>query len=936
MKHYQRSKLALAILIAMTSAHSAYAQEQASNQQEAKTEVIEVRGIRSSLAKAALIKRSADSVVDAITVEDLGKFSDDSVADSLSRVPGVQIERNDDGRDGARVSIRGLGSQFTTTTVNGREVFSAGAEGQRELRSFSYDTLPSEVFHEIVVRKTPTADHVGSGLAGQVDIRTMRPLDAAPLKDKNFYGTATATYQDHNLAGDGGKFSILVGGQNNDATLGWYVSALTGDIKTGTLGNEFEQPRSGETITIGDTTFENVRTPGASSIEDVFETQERDVIVGAIQFVPSENFSIVADINYSDYTRDIFRSRSSLRVLGSTGNADAVSPTFAAGGAEVFTDEFGNNTLTFADFSQVQSYGSGCSLSDCAPRLFQVPLVFDHDTETTMGGVKADWQITNKLSVEADVYFSKVEFAQDLAVAEAFTQIPDFAFDTRGGGAAIYDLGVTTEQVVNDPNRQLPLAVFGRTFGLEVDNVGYALDFDYELDGQVLTSVEFGVRYNEADFERSETIGLNLGGELTADEQQAVLNTIYTQAGTDTGYGFSLLNHDEGALRAALASGLADATAAVAVAGQPADTFNNLGSRVPTPGAAIDSSEETLALYAEINGEFEVSDMASSFNLGVRGVKTDYSATGPALVNGGQGTLSGDSGWEVLPSFNLNTEINEDVVLRIGLGRSVSVPEVEELFRPTVVTPRSASASPTDPLAATSGNPNLEPTSAWTFDTTLEWYTPNDGTVIFSYFFKDIEDFIRDDTFVSTLPAPANDPISGEGTPVTVVVSGPVNFSDGEVSGFEVGFNQPLTIFSDALDGFGLQTNYTRVNSSFERNVGDAGLGFPGASEDNFNAIFYYEKGKFGARIAYTYRSDFLASLNAATQTSTVEEAQFAEGWDQVNFSANYDITDNVSVRFTATDIFESERRDFVGNKNVYRAFYQRGRTVAASVTAKF
>ena len=138
---YKRSLLSLSVSLLALSGLSGQALAQEQQAQDQDIETIQVRGIRSSLAQAQQLKRGSDSVVDAITVEDLGKFSDDSIADSLSRVPGVQIERNDDGRDGARVSIRGLGSQFSTTTVNGRTVYSSGAEGQRELRSFSYDTL---------------------------------------------------------------------------------------------------------------------------------------------------------------------------------------------------------------------------------------------------------------------------------------------------------------------------------------------------------------------------------------------------------------------------------------------------------------------------------------------------------------------------------------------------------------------------------------------------------------------------------------------------------------------------------------------------------------------------------------------------------------------------------------------------------------------------
>lgn len=914
----------IATAIAASLTPVAYAEE---GKKSDETEIIEVRGIRGSLAKAQQIKRTADSVVDAITVEDLGKFSDDSVADSLSRVPGVQIDSNDDGRDGARISIRGLGSEFSTTTVNGRTVYSAGAEGQRELRSFSYDTLPSEVFNEIVVRKTPTADIVGAGIAGQVDIRTLQPLKAAPLKEQNFYAVGTATYQDHSLAGDGTKFSGIIGGKNDAGTVGWYISAVKGGTRTGTIGNEFEAITRDATITIGSTTYENVRAPIQVSVESLFEKQDREVVVAAFEWIASDNFSLVADINYSDYTREAVRERTALytRAGGpATGSAILSHPHFAAGGAEVITDEFGTNMLTYADFGQVVSYGNGCSLSDCAPFAEINPLLFDHFTETAMGGVKFDWQASDKLNVQADVYFSTVEFLQDLAVSPPAVSIPDWSYDTRGGGAAIHNIGIDPN--VRRDDTQFQFATWNRNFPLDVDSTGVALDFDYDLDGEVLQSIEFGLRTTDTDFERSESFGFRLEFDQNAEAaQEALYNAVFSGNRIPTDFGFDLVQADLAGIRAAMALGLSS------------DSYNNTNLRDEfNQGGVLDSNEKTLALYTEVNGEFEMGSMPASFNMGVRAVKTDYEASGPALVNGSQGSLSSDTGWELLPSINMNIELNEDVNLRMGFGRTVSAPDVSDLVKATTVDRKIPTEDPNLPYTASGGNLDLKPMSGWTFDTTLEWYTANDGTVVLSYFYKDIQDFVTNDRFFANLPAPEGDAFATQGALVNTIVSGPVNFTNGDASGFEFGFNQPLTILSDALDGFGIQSNYTYVNSGFEKNIVNSSLGLPGVSRDSFNAIFYYEKEKFGARIAYNYRSDFIASLRAPTQTSVVQEAQFTEGWDQVNASVNYDITDDITIRFTANNIFESERRDFVSSKAVYRAFYQRGRTVAASITARF
>lgn len=936
MKPYQHNKVAVAVLLALAPIHASYAQEAPAQAAESQTEVIEVRGIRSSLAKAQQIKRTASSVVDVITVEDLGKFSDASVADSLSRVPGVQINRNDDGRSGARAAIRGMGAAFATTTVNGRSVFSGGAEGNRELRSFSFDTLPSEIFNEIVVNKTPTAKLTDTGLAGGINIKTLRPLEASPLSEKNTYGTVTAEYQDHSLAGSGYKYSALVGGQNEASTIGWYAALLNSDTNTGVLANEWEQPNNIERLTIGTTEYQNIRAPGQSSIEDIFQNQDREAFVGAIEFAPSDTFSVVVDYSLSNYFSNNLRSRTSVR------NQDALlaGAVFSEGSAQVI-----NNNLAFADFRGLQTVNStaetGCSstnLSACAPRAFHVPLLFDVKADSQMGGVKFEWQASEKLSVQADVYFSKLEYSRDFFAFETSTANPNFSFDSRGGGNTFYNVD---DSAINRDGARFDIYVAAHN-ELEVDSTGAALDFEYDLDWGVVETLEFGIRYTDTSYDTFDTLGLLFPDSFSDENQSRFLNAIYGGERFDSGSGFNLIRQNEALLRNLSAEILpiASATPSAIVNIGTGDSLNNFGNRIVQNPRTVDETQ--IATYVQANGEFEFGSISTTFNAGIRLLDVDYDASGLNLVNGGPGSLSSDPSVEILPSANFNLALRDDLALRIGLGRSVSQPEIEELFTPINGRGRlcdaSQSACQNEFVAFVGGNPELDLTSAWTLDTTLEWYTGEEGgSVIVSAFYKAISDFIRTSSVETVLPAPAGDSVAAEGTPVNALLRGPINISDADVYGFELGFNQPLSIFSEALDGFGVQANYTFVDSEFDNDDDPLlQLGFPGASQDNISAVAYYEKDKLGIRIAYTYRSDFVASLNAPTVTTPLAEPRQAEGWDQVNASISYELADNISVQLTATDIFESERREFVDSRDRFRAFYQRGRTVAASVTAKF
>src|SRR5215469_7727141 len=215
-----------------------------SSQQTQQLQEVVVNGLRASIDKAQIIKREAPVVVEAITSVDLGQFSDPSVADALGRVPGVQIDKSDGPGDldavsasGDRISIRGLGPQYVQTTVNGRPTLSLGNIGFSSgnsggSRAFNFDAIPSEMLSGVLVYKTSNAALLEPGMAGAVDVRTLRPLDYHGQGWSNFFAnvSATETY-DSEASKWGPRFSGLVGGKFLDGTLGLVVSALHSDEK---------------------------------------------------------------------------------------------------------------------------------------------------------------------------------------------------------------------------------------------------------------------------------------------------------------------------------------------------------------------------------------------------------------------------------------------------------------------------------------------------------------------------------------------------------------------------------------------------------------------------------------------------------------------------------------------------------------------------------
>ncbi len=158
---------------------------------ESLNEVVINVGIRASHLAEVRAKRDAATVIEAITPEDIGDFSDTNAADALQRVAGVQIERDVDGVSGDRVSIRGIGPQFVGVTVNGRTPLSAGNEGKSDFRKFNLNVIPTEIISGARIHKTTQAKEVTTNLGGSVDFQTIRPLEAKYRK-KNYFASINA------------------------------------------------------------------------------------------------------------------------------------------------------------------------------------------------------------------------------------------------------------------------------------------------------------------------------------------------------------------------------------------------------------------------------------------------------------------------------------------------------------------------------------------------------------------------------------------------------------------------------------------------------------------------------------------------------------------------------------------------------------------------
>jgi len=251
-----------------------------------------------------------------------------------------------------------------------------------------------------------------------------------------------------------------------------------------------------------------------------------------------------------------------------------------------------------------------------------------------------------------------------------------------------------------------------------------------------------------------------------------------------------------------------------------------------------------------------------------------------------------------------------------------------------------------DPTAPTaprgrirSGNPSLKPYTAIQFDNTLEYYTSHGSAFIASVFYKDITGFI---TTVVEEDQAYDAELYGVELPenahpdVLYDVEKPVNFSDATLKGFELGFNQPFNFFSGVFRNMGIQGNWTHVESNFEKEVGDFGNGFPGTSPNSYTGIYYYDNGNLGARVAYTYRENYLRNLGVGGDSRRANTI-YSNGFGQLDARVSYAILKRkVQFSLSASNILEEGRRQYIGQPENFYGYTTRGMKIKLGVRYKF
>jgi len=889
-----------------------------------------VTGYGRSLQAAQLEKKSATEVIEAVAPEDLGKFSDNSIADVLQRVPGVQIDRGTDARTGDRVSVRGMGSQFITVTVNGRTPAAYGNGAVNGLREFPIDIFPSEVLSGAKIYKTPSAELIESGLGGEVEVETLRPLDYKTRSDGSFFGTLTAKGDNTSTGNDWGTgVSGLMGGKLLDNTLGFYVAGVYDDTKY--LQNFMELRPQLETAGIrqpdGSVAQEQAIFPHQAEVGNMRRDFKRHAVSADLQWAPSQSLEFNIDYLYSQYDRTQNRDYVELT------NYDAGTGIFEPGGITAR-----NGFITGLNYAHYTPATGGANPGD-AVGFQELPLVEYYRDKLQIGGINGKWR-SGRWTVAGDLSLSETVASDTIDIFYSLTGIPNAGanlinYSANTSGPATFNYGSSPPSVTS-------ASPFNPGLGINIpltnhsDGGAAKFDVGYEVNDHL--NVKAGVRYAVTDVDIR-----NIQYTTTYTEaQNAAMQNILYPGGVDTVVAGirmptsnpqAVINANNGLfprsdLNAPPFTGPFSALLSLPSGWSLLGNFPSHFNR-----------ERTWAWYGQADGSGEAFGLPLSGNLGLRVVTTREFAKAfqSATYINGTGEASGspspapalvtstNSYTTLLPAMNLKADLGHDLALRFAVARTMSRPEYEDMAPMNALSVPDPSLNLSIHGNGTVGNGALKPEMTWNFDSTLE-YLANDGTsFVASGFYKLVSDFIAPSTVHNvTLP--------GFGSQL-FDVSEAQNYSDGKAYGLELGFNLPLKRLYESLSGAGLQANYTLTYSAVDKPFGGHTYSFPGASRHNINATLYYDRGPIDVRLAMVYRTSYLSAYPLSWSSAF---PVYTDGALTVDASATYRFGDHFDLTLTGSNLTAQERRDFIFNTTSFFHYYQNPRTVTLAGRFKF
>ena len=925
----------------------------ASAQQSEEVDELIVQGIRKSLQSSSDLKRNAKGIVDAISAEEMGKFPDTNLAESLQRISGVSIDRQRG--EGSTVTVRGFGPEYNLVTFNGRQIATStlgdGASAPSS-RSFDFANLASEGIAGLEVYKTGKAPVASGGIGSVININTTRPLDDKGFKatasykvvqDESWNGGSTQTPEISGLISNTwdlaeGEFGVslsLISQERkssvNQATVGWRDAYYGNEGNWGSIvGND------NHTVTNGPADTDVYRIPQnmAYSLID-FESERFNGLL-TMQYAPNDKITATLDILKATYEIEARSNDVSIWF-----NHGTVASVWGDGNPKPIISY--NETFDPAGPSDF-SMGAGLTANEN---------ILDSV------GLNLEVQATENLSLVFDYNRSESEskpnseYGSNNVIGTAAYQLAGQGIDFSGDLPIMSVTGITDQATLfSSASRQFTGNVYRFAYmkaNLDQGQVHGTYDFtNNDAINDIIDSVDFGISIidnkieSKYGFRQNDTWG-GIPGNTPANTPDDLfkLTSLPSAFGTSSIIPqFHRFNFEEAAdfLRA---------------------NYNVCGAdNVCFPGYTNTNrtlEEETTSFYIQLNKEFELFGRPANVVAGLRHEETEITSTSlsqvPVASNWatanefylgfapGENFLTLTSEYDYdLPSLDFDIDITDDAKLRMSWSETITRPtyadlqagySIDQLFR-------------IDRGTGSGGNPELLPFESENFDISAEYYYGDLSYISVGYFTKDVDNWItsgnidvapfnvghpgqgpRYDEAVAAVGTDANDVrnwiianypgttevdangltvingIAGQDPNVPFRFTAPTNGANSEtIDGWEIAWQHD---FTDT--GFGFLANYTIVDGSAEyNNLTNAAAGNQFALvglSDSANLVAYYDKDGLQARVAYNWRDSFL--------NGTGNHPSYVEEYEQIDMSASYRVNDNVTVFFDGINMTEED-----------------------------
>ncbi|NML07804.1 TonB-dependent receptor [Sphingomonas sp. G-3-2-10] len=874
----------------------------ASQDEEAVEQEIVVSGYRQSLETAQTVKRESNDIVDSIVAEDIGKLPDSTGAETLARVPGVQVDRLNGEAGGVRV--RGLPD--LTTTYNGREIFTA------EGRSVALQDFPAASIARFDVYKTASANLIEAGIAGEIDVKSRKPFD---FKGLRIAGGLTGLHWRQSQ--EFGVDANLLISNRWDTGIGEIGILVEGSYTDNNFVDSYRDNNSQILIRAPNAVnFPLARYPSRVSFQYPSSNRFRPSAAAAIQWRPSPELEF-----YGDFLFQGFRARGESRALhfDTSSNSAISNVTFCPGSTDLVCQ------MTMAGPNGITGY----------------QIAQKNKTDTYQYGGGFIWKVGGGGRVTGDVAVTDSRNSNRNMQFNIFTnnngnRVFNFDDQSGGGGASAY---VTDVDLASASSfRMLNFAENG------ADNHGRSfqarLDADLPVNLGIFDKVQLGVRFSNRDSDSYNDPAENRTPVLGANDPRIqYINLPFEFQYAPIGFRGDETVHPRTWITPTRADIWNNADYLRSLVGRPAG--------FPDMDWVYSANEKSYTGYLQSHYKFGIGSVEIDGQVGLRAVRTTNDIQGTLKIGAAAGTPYSKTNeyTDFLPNVSARIKLTPNLQARASFTKTRTRPGFGQL-NPTLTvnvaaTPVCDPEAPTvcTTMTASGGNPDLQPIESNNYDASLEYYFSRSGSATVQVFRRDVTGFINNAT--TFMPNPD---VGG-----VIRVDRPENGEQGYIQGVEVGFRSFLKIPSlpQWMQNFGVLANYTYLDHASELSP-TAAATLPGlqplsnVSNHLANAQIFYESKAVSLRLSYNYRSSFqtygIVTDNALTATFepclrvpvTCTRPQLTlptveEGRGQLDFSGAINPTDFLTLTFNIANMLGSTQR-------TSRVFNDKGQGYAVQV----